>query len=377
MVKKNDSKKGNSKNKLLNWIKNIKVEDLLLIVVGISILSFILQLSHYALPGNAFKAEVYAAISFIYYLDIFVKQTSWKYIFFIIIPLFVIWIAKLFQKKTWNYKKTALWLGIGITVMLLIYFGAPNIDQFSNIPKAENPTVKVFVMSFCPFGQQAETALATVQSHLGNKVTIEPRFIISNLTYKADTIGLSGGCINNNTLCSLHGVTELNEDMRQLCIWKYYQDKWWDYVLCINDECTSEDVETCWEGCAQNNELSVPKIRVCQQTEGVKLAEIDRDLGDELEAYNSPTIIINDAIYKGTERTPETLKEAICYGFESPPDECKIKLKEENKDKIVQDEESATDKLEDFWGGCKEEGVCPKTGEKLVPKEIGEKNETG
>ena len=46
-------KKTSSKNKsLLNWLKKIRVEDLLLIVVGILVFMIIITVTHYSYPGE-------------------------------------------------------------------------------------------------------------------------------------------------------------------------------------------------------------------------------------------------------------------------------------------------------------------------------------
>ncbi|MBW2991533.1 hypothetical protein KY348_07585 [Candidatus Woesearchaeota archaeon] len=363
-TKKRDLKKS-SLIERLSKIK-IRVEDLLLVVVGVLVLMIIVTIGHYSLPGETSPFKGAKGLSFLFVIASFIRTTTYRYVFFLLVPLLVVWIAKLFQKKTWNIKKSLIWLGIGIIVMLLIYFSIPTQTGLEKIPASENPDVKMFVMSFCPFGQQAENSLKPVQDLFGDKVIIEPHFIINDLS---DREVQRSGCLKNNTLCTLHGVNELNENMRQMCIWKYYQEKWWDYVMCINDNCDQYNVETCWNECAENNEISVAKIRACQELEGISLAEKDRDLSDELKAYSSPTLIINNVAYGGTERTPEMLKKAICKGFKNPPPECKIKLgsdaeiaassKEKPKESIVIREETS-DK-------CTEEGVCPSTGEKAVP----------
>ena len=359
-------KKTSSKNKsLLNWLKKIRVEDLLLIVVGILVFMIIITVTHYSYPGEELPKQALSGASIRYYFDVFVKGTTFKYVFFVLVPLLVVWVAKLFQKKTWNIKKSLLWVGIGVVIMLLVYFSSPSKTGLENIPASETPDVKMFVMTFCPFGQKAEEALKPVQDLFGDKVSIEPHFIINDLS---DRENQRSGCLKNNTLCSLHGINELNEDIRQMCIWKYNPDKWWDYVLCINNGCTIDDVETCWKTCAENNEISVAKIRACQELEGIGLAEKDRDLSEELKAYSSPTIIINNAQYTPDRIEPEPYKRAICKGFKKPPAECEAKLGDDTEitaDSVKKKKESLIIKKEVNKNKSTEEGVCSQTGEKV------------
>jgi len=368
-------KRSSKKSSLPGLIAKIKVEDLLLLVGGITILMIIITIGHYSLPGNEFPFKSLEGLSIIYLFEMFIKSTSYKYIYFVLVPLLVVWIAKLFQKKTWNTKKAGLWLGIGIVVMLLIYFSVPTKTGFEHIPAAETPDVKMFVMSFCPFGQQTEEIVKPVQDLFGDKVTIEPHFIFNNMSGRPVE---RSGCLKNNTLCSLHGLNELYENIRQMCVWKYYQEKWWDYVFCINENYDQDTVSEGWKACAEENEISVARIRACEELEGIEMAEKDRDLSDELKAYSSPTFVINGVIYQGTERTPETIKKAICKGFIEPPEECNIKLKDDaistNADKEEKETNTRTAYVveEIDRNKCTEEGVCPKTGKKAVPLNEGE-----
>lgn len=95
-----------------------------------------------------------------------------------------------------------------------------------NPPKTDKPTVQMFVMSFCPYGKQAEQGIGPAMSVLGKYVTFEPHFIVN---------------VNGDTVNSLHGPNEAAEDKRQAVIWKYWPDEFWSYVDIVNG------------GTAQNN----------------------------------------------------------------------------------------------------------------------------
>ena len=90
--------------------------------------------------------------------------------------------------------------------------------QPTEVPKSDKPSVELFVMSFCPYGVQAEQAMAPVADLLGSKADIKVRFIAG----VGDTL---------NSVQSLHGVIEGKEDARQLCVAKNYDiNTYWKFT---------------------------------------------------------------------------------------------------------------------------------------------------
>ncbi|MFH0987163.1 MAG: hypothetical protein V1911_03920 [Candidatus Micrarchaeota archaeon] len=184
--------------------------------------------------------------------------------------------------------------------------------------KADVPSVKMFVMAFCPYGQQAETGLIPVARLLGDSIAFEPHYVI----YKDYQGGSADYCINDGKLCSMHGTKELNEDVRQLCIWKYYnQSVWLDYVEKVNSDCSLSDIETCWKTAAQAAGVSETKVTACQNSEAVELLTAEQVLDEEYGAQGSPYVFINEVAYSGA-RAPENFKSTICGVFNSAPEEC-------------------------------------------------------
>lgn len=191
-----------------------------------------------------------------------------------------------------------------------------------DIPKADIPDVKLFVMSFCPYGNQAEELMMPVVNLLGNKADIKLQYIVSK---NADA-----------KFTSLHGEQELHQDIREICVHKYQKEKFWDFVMEINKNCTFQDVDTKWEKIASDLGIDVQKIKDCQEKEGTELLSREFELiKKEYEVQNpsahngreydtisgSPTLVINDMIYDG-ERSSEEYKNGICSGSKNPPGEC-------------------------------------------------------
>ena len=97
-------------------------------------------------------------------------------------------------------------------------------------PDVEKPNVKLFVMSFCPYGHQAEKGIVPVISFLKNKINPELHYVIYGKEYCNNLVSAgyysdietcqAKNCMNGTSYCSMHGISELNEDVRQLCITK-------------------------------------------------------------------------------------------------------------------------------------------------------------
>jgi hypothetical protein len=193
-------------------------------------------------------------------------------------------------------------------------------EQPQEIPKTDKPTVQLFVMAFCPYGIQAEDVMKPVVDLLGSKADIQVHFIASV------------GGTTPDSVQSLHGAPEAQEDLRQVCIMKYYDQKtYWNYVMAIDANCSSKYSDTaaydaCWKDAATKAGIDVSKIDTCSKgSEGVSLLKADADLSSSKGVSGSPTLIINGVIYSGA-RTSDAYKEAICGAFNTEPTECSTVL---------------------------------------------------
>ena len=91
--------------------------------------------------------------------------------------------------------------------------------------KSARPAVDLYVMAFCPYGTQAETVMSPVAELLGSRADIRIRYITTVTGTTVDSVD------------SLHGPSEAQEDLRQVCINKYYPEKYWAYLKTFNDAC--------------------------------------------------------------------------------------------------------------------------------------------
>ena len=137
-------------------------------------------------------------------------------------------------------------------------------------------TLDLFVMSHCPYGIQAMNSMKEVLGALKN--------ITFNLHYIADE---SGGVFN-----SLHGQSEVDDDIRELCAMKYYPTnyKWFDFVSCRNKDTSAE-----WTACVTSNGMDLSKIKACAEgQEGKDLLSSDIKIATALKVSASPTFLANN-----------------------------------------------------------------------------------
>jgi len=184
--------------------------------------------------------------------------------------------------------------------------------QTTQVEKRERPDVKLFVMSYCPFGLQMEKALLPVWQLLKDKANIGIYFV--------DYI--------------MHGKKEMEENLRQYCIQKEEKEKYLAYLGCFVKDGNTEN-------CLKEAGIDQDKLNSCQSTtdKEFKISEsftetgyppfnIHKDLNEKYGVRGSPTLVINDTVVN-VERSPEKVKEAICSAFLNPPEECNQKLPEE------------------------------------------------
>ena len=191
----------------------------------------------------------------------------------------------------------------------------------AEIPKSDSPDVKLFVMSFCPYGIQAEQAMSPVVNTLGSAVEVEPHFVLYNDYCSGGRCVEADYCMANGTYCSMHGINELREDVRQLCIWKYAKDKWWNYTDYVDSNCNVGSIETCWLNASTQAGLNSTQISDCLDTEAEALLAPEAALNEANQVQGSPTLLINGVVFNGG-RTPESFKTGICGAFNTQPSAC-------------------------------------------------------
>ncbi len=152
------------------------------------------------------------------------------------------------------------------------------------------PEVELFVMSYCPYGVQAEQELLPFFEKYGDTIDFKLRFIVG----KEETSTESGN--GQIKFTSLHGEPELIENKRQMVIAELYPDKLFDYLLCRADH-----LEKAWVNCAKKVGLDIG--RIAEAVDGKKITldlveEVQRT--EELNIKGSPTLVIDGRIIDGS-----------------------------------------------------------------------------
>lgn len=205
----------------------------------------------------------------------------------------------------------------------------------TDVPKEEKPDVKLFVMSYCPYGLQAQKMFLPVYELLGEKADMSIYFV--------------------NYI--MHGEEEINENLMQYCIQKQEPQKFIDYLGCFVKDGDSEK-------CLSGAEIDQGKLADCIVTTDKEYNiysqyqdqttwlngqfpkfDVHTALNEQYGVRGSPTLIINDAVIVSNKnncpvgdvkcvvisdfvRSPEKFKEVLCQSFNSSPKECEQTLSE-------------------------------------------------
>ena len=159
-----------------------------------------------------------------------------------------------------------------------------NIEELltSRMRQMGKPTLELFVMSYCPFGIQAEEKLFPIVKKLGDKIDFKLQFIADEkeeLTSQDST-----------PFISLHGYPEVAENIRQLLIAQEYPERYLDYILCRGKKLNEN-----WETCARKFNINVEKIQALfDTTESEQHFRKNIKRAAELGIKASPTILVDN-----------------------------------------------------------------------------------
>ncbi len=203
-------------------------------------------------------------------------------------------------------------------------------EKVENMPKAERPKIDLFIMSFCPYGRAAAENTEKLYQMLKDKADFEVHYIVYPKSfYESRGADTSKYCVGE--FCSMHGVKETEEDIREICIAKEYGwDKYWEYMKVQLSNCSLSNIDTCWKESAQQVGIDVQKIEDCVQQNGQKYLEEEYNLTTKYGISGSPTLVINNE-FKQTGLVPiDKYQQMICNAFTQEPPECSEKVESES-----------------------------------------------
>ncbi len=192
---------------------------------------------------------------------------------------------------------------------------AIDLEEFadsSETSQRETPDVKLFVMSYCPYGLQAQKGFLPVWELLGDKADMGIYFV--------DYI--------------MHDKEEIDENMVQYCIENEQPEKIISYLECFVDK---GEGDVCLEEAGVDRESLNDCVSRTDEEYGATAAyenkeswingqypvfEVHADLNEEYDVSGSPTLVINDQVVSLPDRSPESFKNRICEAFTEKPEEC-------------------------------------------------------
>ena len=156
----------------------------------------------------------------------------------------------------------------------------------TEIKQRKKTQMKFYVMSLCPFAATVKKQILPLVKRYRSQIDFTLFYIADDLGKPAD--GLMG-------FDSLHGIPEIEENIRQLVIAKYYPDKLLDYLLCHAEHYRTMEG---WRQCAIRLGIDAANVEKIMGTkEGLSLLR-DNIKNKGLAIKDSPTLIVNGTVYK-------------------------------------------------------------------------------
>jgi hypothetical protein len=182
----------------------------------------------------------------------------------------------------------------------------------TELSKSDRPDVKLFVMSYCPYGLQAEKAIMPAWKLLNEQADINVYFV----DY------------------TMHGKKEIDENLRQYCLKQEEPDKFVPYLGCFVKDGDSQ-------ACLTEVKSDKEKISACVALTDKKYHvsadyndraswrngkypkfELYSELNSQYNVGGSPTLVINGTVVSPSQRSPEAFKQEICRAFKTAPEQC-------------------------------------------------------
>jgi len=181
-------------------------------------------------------------------------------------------------------------------------------DTLACAPKVDKPKAELYVMSYCPYGTQAQKWFLQVMDKLGKVADTEVHFV--------------------NYI--MHWEKEWEQNLREYCIQKEQPEKFHDYLQCFLKAWD-------FEWCLDETNIDKEKLNKCV-TQTKKEINYDTNMADttrrfplfDLETENnqkygvagSPTFVLNWKKVENVWRSAKAYADLICNSFKEKPEEC-------------------------------------------------------
>ena len=204
----------------------------------------------------------------------------------------------------------------GVTVVAVMAIAGckekPTADKATPEPakpaaSAEKVEVAFHVMSQCPFGVQVVNGIAPVLKKMGDNIDFKLYFI---------------GDEKDGKLTSMHGESEVQGNIVQLCTLKHAPDNYMDVFLCMNKN--MREIPGNFDACADTAKVDKAKIKACSDgDEGKNLLRESYKVSKSKGARGSPTMFVAGEKYSGGRQEAQFMM-GICNKFKGEkPAPCK------------------------------------------------------
>lgn len=181
------------------------------------------------------------------------------------------------------------------------------------------PQIDFFVMSYCPYGNQAEEGIVGAYDELKDLAEFKPHYIY----YENYQGGGPNFCLDDESVyCSMHGAAEARQNIREQCVEeKYGIEAWFDFAIAMNAKCTSQNADTCYVDVAKDLGYDLDFISECEDTRAIEFAAKDLELSRLYGASGSPSVYIDGIAYSGS-RDSSGYIAGLCAAFSDAPELC-------------------------------------------------------
>jgi hypothetical protein len=176
--------------------------------------------------------------------------------------------------------------------------GSEETQPPAEVPKSDKPKVELFIMTYCPYGTQAEKGIIPALKALSGKIDYDIRFVHY----------------------FMHGDKEEAETYTQLCIREQQSAKFMTYLECFLEDGNSTR-------CTKKYGINVD---ACVKDKSKEYYASDSALSQGYGVQGSPTLVLNGVETQFYPRDPATALKTICAAFNNEPSECNSVLSTAN-----------------------------------------------
>lgn len=162
----------------------------------------------------------------------------------------------------------------------------------TEVPKADKTKAELFVMTYCPYGTQAEKGFLPVLEAFGKNFDGKIRFVHY----------------------FMHGDKEEQETYTQVCIREEQPTKYFAYLREFLAEGNSANA-------LKKALIDTYQLDECVQNRAKNYYKADSDLSNKYGVQGSPTLVVNGVI-ADSGRSASAMLQTVCSGFKSAPAEC-------------------------------------------------------